>query len=102
MFNKDFLIFSLLTFITIVIWTVLEAYHVHQISTIPANLREQIVELDPTLNTKVIDELKTRYDLASLPTPPQSVIVKLSSPSASLSPTPTSSLQPTPTPAILR
>ena len=96
MFNKDFLIFSLMTFFTVAIWTALEVYHVHTITTVPANLQETIEPLNPKLNTKIIEELKTRYTIESLPTPAVMEVVKIASPSVKATVTPTIISTPTP------
>lgn len=69
MSNKDFLIFSILTFITVLIWTVLETYHVYKTSTVPKSLQMQVEQITPTLNREIVEKIKSRYDENALPTP---------------------------------
>lgn len=69
MFNKDLLIFSFMTFITVMVWTSLEVYHVRTESTVPQNLKEAIEPLDPILKTEIIADLKSRFNENTLPKP---------------------------------
>lgn len=82
MSNKDILILSIITLITVLLWTVFEAYHVRITSTIPASLQEQINQITPTLNRDLIEKLKERIDVDSLPTPMITIPVSNSSTSA--------------------
>lgn len=85
MSNKDFLIFSILTFITVLLWTVLEAYHVYKTSTIPQSLQMQVEQITPTLNREVVEKIKSRYDEGALPTPESYIAPSpAASPTASL------------------
>jgi hypothetical protein len=98
LFNKDLLIFSIMTFITAVVWTSLEVYHVHTTSTVPQSLTEAIEPLDPKLNITVIEGLRSRFDENTLPKPvvtqppvATKSAVKLT---PTLTPTPTTTLNP--------
>lgn len=90
--KKEFLLLSIMTFITVVLWTGFEVYHTHQASTVPNLLLEQIEPLDPQLETKIIEKLKDRLTEENLS------IAPVSTTSFSVSITPTSSPTPTPTP----
>jgi len=58
-----------MTFITVVVWTSLEVYHVYTTNTVPQSLTEVIEPLDPKLNTAIIESLKSRFDENTLPKP---------------------------------
>jgi len=68
MWGKDTLIIALLTFCTVVLWIFFDAYHTYRTSTIPTELKETISEFDPTLDTKVVEELKKRPLSFEVPT----------------------------------
>lgn len=69
MWSKDTLIIAILTFCTVVLWIFFDAYHTYKTSTIPKELKEEIKEFDPKLDTKVIEELKKRPTGFEAPTP---------------------------------
>lgn len=58
-----------MTFITVIVWTALDVYHVHVVSQVPQNLQKELEPLDPKLNLTLVEEIKGRYDLNSLPQP---------------------------------
>ena len=82
MSSKDALILTILTFITVVLWTFFEAYHTYMTSTIPQSLVIQINPLDPKLPKEVVDKLKNRYNQSSLPSPVSTTSSNVSSPSS--------------------
>lgn len=61
--NKDYLILSILTFLTVVIWIIADAWHAYVNSTISTALQQTIKPLNPTLDTSVIDMLKNKQSL---------------------------------------
>lgn len=69
MSNKDFLMFSIFTFLTVVIWTIFDAYHVHKASSIPESLQMQIEQITPTFDRETVEKIKSRYNESALPTP---------------------------------
>lgn len=86
-----------MTFITVIVWTSLEVYHVHVASTIPSSLKETIEPLNPTLNTGIVSSLKSRYDETTLPKPVITQPPQATKSAGLLTPTPTRSLILTPT-----
>jgi|GEM_PF-1375011 len=69
MSNKEILILSIFTFITVLLWTFFEAYHTYTESTVPKSLQEQIQPITPTLKKDVINSLRVRLNQDTLPTP---------------------------------
>lgn len=61
--NRDFFIISLLTFITVLVWIFFDAYHVFSTSTIPPDLKMQLLPLDPKIPLDQIQNLKNRPEL---------------------------------------
>lgn len=82
--GKDALIFSILTLITVLTWVAFEVYRASVKITIPKVTQEQMISLNPTVNTNTIENLKTRLSLSeeelnvtsSLPTSTQSAILE--------------------------
>lgn len=60
--SKDLLILSILTFVTVVIWVLADAWHAYVTSTITASLQQTIKPLTPKLDTSVIELLKKRQE----------------------------------------
>lgn len=58
--SRDLLILSILTFVTVVIWVLADAWHAYVTSTITASLSQTIKPLTPKLDTGVIESLKKR------------------------------------------
>ena len=56
--GKDALILAIMTLITAMTWVGLEVYRVSIKTTIPKITQEQMRSLDPSLDTKVIKDLK--------------------------------------------
>lgn len=61
--NRDLLIISILTFITVFVWIFFDAYHVYTTSTIPQDLKMQLLPLDPKIPLDQIQKLKNRPEL---------------------------------------
>lgn len=61
--GRDFLIFSVLTFITVVVWIVSDAYHAAVTSTLTTVEKKMMEPLSPTFDQQVIKELRTRNGL---------------------------------------
>lgn len=60
MSNKDWLILSIATFLTMAAWTIYDVYHAAVQDTI-SEPRQQILEpLDPTLDTSLFEILNAR------------------------------------------
>ena len=62
MTNKDWLILSVITFLTVAVWTVFDLYHTTISSTITPTQEKLVEPLDPNLNTKVFDVINSRED----------------------------------------
>jgi len=72
--GKEALILAIMTLITAMTWAGLEVYRVSIKTTIPKITQEQMRSLDPSLDTKVIEDLKAdlsfsdeELNLSSLP-----------------------------------
>ena len=59
-FGKDLLILSILTLLVIVTWVSFDIYKAFNKTTISKTTKEQMQKLNPTLNTKAIDNMKLR------------------------------------------
>ncbi|MFH1289472.1 MAG: hypothetical protein ABIH88_02010 [Patescibacteria group bacterium] len=59
-FGKDLLVLTILTLLVIVTWVGFDIYKALNKTTIPKATKEQMQKLDPTLNTKVIEDIKSR------------------------------------------
>ena len=57
MTRKEWLIATVLTFITILAWVVFDILHTRAQVEIPPKLQEVIEPINPELNTKVLEEL---------------------------------------------
>ena len=60
MSNKDLLILSILTFITVVVWILSDVYHAATTSTITPLEKKLIEPLKPSFDQEVILKLKRR------------------------------------------
>lgn len=58
--SRDFLILSILTFITVVAWIVSDAYHASVTSTVTAVEKKLMEPLKPTFDQQVIKVLKEK------------------------------------------
>lgn len=63
MSNKDLLLLSIITFITVVAWIVSDAYHASVISTVTAVEKKLMEPLNPTFDKEVIARLKEKHGL---------------------------------------
>ncbi|MDP3998741.1 MAG: hypothetical protein Q8P89_03960 [bacterium] len=61
MSGKDLLIFSILTFLTVVGWIVSEAYHASATSTLTTVEQKLMEPLNPSFDQNVIIKLKERH-----------------------------------------
>lgn len=61
--GRDFLIFSVLTFITVVVWIVSDAYHAAVTSTLTTVEKKMMEPFSPSFDQQVIKELKIRNGL---------------------------------------
>ena len=70
--NRDFLILSVLSVITVFTWIGLEVYQILNKTEIPSVLQRQIEPLNPVIETNVIQGLKSRksYSAEELVTAP--------------------------------
>ena len=59
-FGKDLLILAILTLLVIVTWVGFDVYKALNKTTIPKTTKEHMQKLDPILNTKVIEDIKSR------------------------------------------
>lgn len=87
--QKDILLLTIPGFFLIVIWIIFSIYHSSVTSTIPENLTLQIVPISPTFDTKTIEALKNRTQIA-----PIFELSKSSSQTATPTPTPTPTITP--------
>jgi len=71
MWNKQTLIIAIITLCTAMLWIFFDAYHTYKTSTIPDDLKEDVKEFDPSLDTEVLYEIKQRPERfeVSKPTP---------------------------------
>lgn len=60
MSSKDWLILSVITFLTVAGWVVYDVYHAAITSTVTPVQEELTRPLDPSFNTDVLDSLKGR------------------------------------------
>ena len=60
--NRDTLIISILTFITIIAWIFFDAYHTYTNSTIPPDVAAQMEPLNINITTEDLNKLKNRMD----------------------------------------
>jgi hypothetical protein len=68
--NRDFLIISIFTFITTLVWIFFDAYHTYKTSTIPEDLRIQMEPLNTDLPIGIIQQLKDRPEFFSISVSP--------------------------------
>jgi len=78
--ERDLLIISILTFITVLAWIFFDAYHAYTTSTIPPELKMQIEPLNFNISLEEINELKKRVEFFPLTSTPSAT--KTSTPSA--------------------
>jgi hypothetical protein len=60
--KKDILLLSILTFLTIAIWTVYDIYHVAITSTISIEQQNLTKDFSPTFDTEVLELLRSRSE----------------------------------------
>jgi hypothetical protein len=63
--NRDLLILSILTVITVFSWVTFEVYRALTQVEIPAVLKQQIEPLNPTIQTEIIQGLKSRKSFST-------------------------------------
>lgn len=62
MSSKDWLVLSILTFLTVATWTIYDIYHAAVTSTITPVQEEMIRPLDPTFDTETLRLLREREE----------------------------------------
>ncbi len=62
--GKDALILAIMTLITAMTWVGLEVYRVSVKTTIPKITQEQMQSLNPSLDVKAIEDLKTNLSFS--------------------------------------
>ncbi len=60
--NRDFIILSVLTLVTVILWTVFEIVHTTQKSTITPVVQTQIKPIAPNFDMKTLKDLKSRQN----------------------------------------
>ena len=85
--QKDILLLIISSFSLVVLWIAFNIYHNMVTSTIPATLSIQIFPINPTFDTKTIDALKARTQVAPIynPLATQSAPLPEPTPSAAVS-----------------
>lgn len=63
MSNRDLLILSILTFITVVAWIIFDVYHAATTSTITPFQKELMNPLEPTFDQETILRLRKRNEI---------------------------------------
>lgn len=58
--DKDILIFSILTTITVTVWIVLDVYWAMQKTEIPQTIKNHLEPLNPKLDTSVLQNLENK------------------------------------------
>lgn len=58
--DKDVIVLLITSMITAASWVGFEVYRAYTNREIPTGLERHLVELDPTLDTSVLDELESR------------------------------------------
>lgn len=58
--NKDILVLSILTFLTVVAWIAFDAYHAHVTSTLTEVEKKLMEPITPSFDEKIIAKLKER------------------------------------------
>lgn len=87
--NRDFLIISIFTFLTTLVWIFFDAYHTYKTSTIPKELKIQMEPLNLNLSTKTIQQIKNRpefFPVSNQSTPAASPINPITSPTVTATP----------------
>lgn len=85
--NSTSIVIAIFTIITTLIWIGSNIYHISMTSTIPEDMKQVVLPFDPSLDTKIFEELKTKKDPADFRGAP------ISSESAQISPSATNSGQ---------
>lgn len=60
MSNKDFLVLAILTFLTVVVWIITDAYHASVTSTLTTVEKKLMEPFQPSFDQQVIKELRER------------------------------------------
>lgn len=60
--NRDFIVLSVLTLATVILWTVFEVVHTLQKSTITPIVQTQIKPIAPNFDIKILKDLKSRQN----------------------------------------
>lgn len=92
--QKDLLFLVISTFIIVIAWIGFSIYHNSTTSTIPSQLNTQIIPIPPDFDTKTINTLKAREQVAPIYAGQKTVPTQ-----GAISPTPTAVLTTTPIPA---
>lgn len=72
--SRDLLIISILTFITILTWIVMDVYRSLTQKQIPEVLEKQLLPLNPKIETKVFDQLENRLEEIPSVVPTETII----------------------------
>lgn len=62
--NNQLILLAIFTIFTIIIWIASDLYHISITSTIPEDMKQLVVPLNPTLDTKIFDELRSKKNPA--------------------------------------
>jgi len=68
--QKDALLLSITTFITIVAWIGFNIYHATVTSTIPESLQKKVQPIEGKFDTEVIESVKKRQKVQPVSVPP--------------------------------
>jgi hypothetical protein len=88
--NNQLIFVAIFTIVTILIWIGADLYHISVNSTIPEDMKQIVIPINPTLDTKIFEELRSKKDPADFISGTE--VSSISSPSAEIQvvpPTPT-------------
>lgn len=72
--SRDLLIISILTFITILTWVVMDVYRNLTQKQIPEVLEKQLLPLNSEIETKVFDQLENRLEEIPTVIPTEAIV----------------------------
>lgn len=79
--NNQLTSLAIFTIFTIIIWIVSDLYHISSTSTIPHDMKQLVVPINPTLDTKIFEELRGKKNPVEFA---EGKEVSISSPSAEI------------------
>lgn len=89
--NNQLTVVAIFTIITILIWIGTDLYHISVNSTIPEDMKQIVIPINPNLDTKIFEDLRSKKDPADFTS--GTGVSSVSSPSAQIPvvvlPTPT-------------